>query len=82
MLLKFQEIHTRTGEASYTDNRFITNLFRVFLNCPVKKFENFVNHLNQRWIMDELTDPYEICNKIENMAKNMNVKKEFKLCPT
>ena len=52
MLQKFQEIHTRTGEASYTDNRFITNLFRAFLTCPVEKFETFVDHMKQRRIMD------------------------------
>ena len=48
MLRKFQETHTRTGEASYIDNRFITNLFRPFLTCPVDKFETFVNQLKQR----------------------------------
>ena len=57
-LRKFQEIHSRTGKASYTDNCFITNLFRDFLTCPVKKFETFADQLKQRWIMDELTDPY------------------------
>ena len=69
MLRKFQEIHVRTGEASYTNNRFITNLFRAFLTCPIEKFETFADKLKQRWIMDELTDPYEICNNNENMAK-------------
>ena len=28
--------------------------------------------------MDELTDPYKFCKKIEKMAKNMNANKEFK----
>ena len=72
MLRKFQEIHARIGKASYTNNRFITNLFRAFLTCPVEKFETFVNQLKHRWNMDELTNPYEICKKIEKMAKNMN----------
>ena len=31
MLRKLQEIHARKGEASCTDNRFITNLFRDFM---------------------------------------------------
>ena len=48
MLRKFQEIHARTGEASYTDNSFIANLFRAFLTCPVEKFETFFNQPNQR----------------------------------
>ena len=28
--------------------------------------------------MDDFTDPYKICKKIENMSKNMNANKEFK----
>ena len=67
-----------TGEASYTDNRFITKLFCAFLTCPVEEFETFFDQLKQRWIMDELTNPYKICKKIEKMAKNMNANKEFK----
>ena len=78
MLLKFQEILARTGEASYIDNCFITNHFHAFLTCPVEKFETFADQLKKRWIMDELTDPYEICKNIEKMAKNMNANKEFK----
>ena len=31
MLRKFQEIHARTSNASYTDKCFFTNLFRAFL---------------------------------------------------
>ena len=77
MLRKFQEIHARAGEASYTNNRFITNLFCAFLTCLVEKFETFVDQLKQRLIMDELIDPYKICKKIEKMAKNMNANKEF-----
>ena len=82
MLRKFQEIHARTGEASYTDNRFIANIFRDFLTCPVENIETFVDQLKHRWIMDELTDPYEFCKKIEKMAKIMNANKEFKSVTT
>ena len=56
MLALYPEIHSRTGLASYTSRRFITQLFRAALTTPVERFETFVDGLKQQCIMEEVTD--------------------------
>ena len=60
MLALYQEIHSRTGQDSYTSRRFITQLFCAALTTPVERFETFVDGLKQQWIMEEITDEYVI----------------------
>ena len=78
MLRPLQEIHAMIGEESYTDCRFLTNLFRAVSNFPVEKFEAFTDQSKKRWIMEEIDDLYEIAKMMINMAQNMKENKEFK----
>jgi hypothetical protein len=50
-----QEIHAKSGATSYTDQRFITNLFRALSSSPTEKFLLFVDQLKNQWIMEEIT---------------------------
>jgi hypothetical protein len=45
MMTILQEIHAKTSKHSYTDQRFITNLFRTIESSPTKKFLSFVDQL-------------------------------------
>jgi hypothetical protein len=45
MMTVLQEIHAKTGKDSYTDQRFITNLFRALETSPTKKILAFVDQL-------------------------------------
>jgi hypothetical protein len=55
MITILQEIHAKSGPSSYTDRRFITNLFGALSSSPTEKFLLFVNQLKTQWIMEELT---------------------------
>jgi hypothetical protein len=71
MMTVLQEIHTKTGESSYTDQCFITNLFRAVSTSPTEKFLNFVDQIKSNWIMEEISDPAEIILKLDKMHRNM-----------
>ena len=64
MLTMYQEINSRTGKHSYTTRCFITNIFRATLTCPVDKYEASIDQLKQRWILEEITDEYNITKKM------------------
>ena len=82
MLTVYQQIHSRTGKHSYTPCRFITNLFRATLTFPVKKYEAFIDQLKQRCIIEEITDEYDITNKMLKIDKNMTANGEWKMDTT
>ena len=71
MLNLLQEIHAKSGEAAYTDRRFLTNVFRACLTTPTEKFEVFVEGMKQDWIMEKLTDRNEVISSLDKMYKNM-----------
>ncbi len=54
MTTLLQEIHAKTGKHSYTDQRFITNLFRALETSPTAKFLSFVDQLKSSWIMEDV----------------------------
>ena len=71
MMTVLQEIHSKTGALSYTDQRFITNLFRAVSTSPIEKFLTFVNTLKRNWIIEEISDPAKIILKMDKMHCNM-----------
>jgi hypothetical protein len=71
MMTVLQEIHPKTGKDSYTDQRFITNLFRALKTSPTKKFLAFVDQLKSQWIMEDILEPAEIIQKLTKMHCNM-----------
>ena len=66
-----QEIHTKSRATSYTDQRFITNLFRALSSSPTEKFLLFVDQLKNQWIMEEITTSSDIIVKLDKMHKIM-----------
>jgi len=66
-----KEIHAKSGVTSYTDQRFITNLFRALSSSPTKKFLLFIDQLKNQWIMEEITTSSDIIVKLDKMHKNM-----------
>jgi len=73
MMTLLQEIHAKTGSHSYTDQRFITNLFRALEASPTKKFVSFVDQHKNSWIMEDISLPSEIIAKLDKMHRNMVV---------
>jgi hypothetical protein len=71
MMTVLQEIHAKTGASSYTDQRFIINLFHAISTSPTDKFLNFVDQIKSNWIMEEISDPAEIILKLDKMHWNM-----------
>jgi hypothetical protein len=71
MMTLLQEIHAKTGSHSYTDQRFITNLFRALEASPTEKFLSFVDQLKSSWIMEDISLPSEIISKLDKMHRNM-----------
>ncbi len=71
MLQVLQETHAESGVLSYTEHRFITNVFCASLTSPTKKFVTFVDTLKNRWIMEEVTDQATILTSLDKMYKNM-----------
>ncbi len=71
MMTVLQEIYAKTGKHSYTDQRFITNLFRALESSPTEKFLSFVDQLKSQWIMEEISDPTQIILKLDKMHCNM-----------
>ena len=69
MLALYQEIHSRTGMASYISRRFITHIFHAALTTPVKRFKTIVDGLKKQWIMEEITDEYAITKKMVKIDK-------------
>ncbi len=66
-----KEIHAKSGVTSYTDQRFITNLFRALSSSPTKKFLLFIDQLKNQWIMEEITTSSDIIVKLDKMHKIM-----------
>lgn len=71
MITILQEIHAKSGASSYTDQRFITNLFRALGSSPTEKFLLFVDQLKNQWIMEEIKTSSDIIVKLDKMHKNM-----------
>jgi len=71
MMTLLQEIHAKTRMHSYTDQRFITNLFRALETSPTKKFVSFVDQLKSSLIMEDISLPSEIMKKLNKMHHNM-----------
>ena len=71
MMTLLQEIHAKTGKHSYTDQRFITNLFCVLETSPTAKFLSFVDQLKSSWIMEDISLPSDIIQKLDKMHRNM-----------
>jgi hypothetical protein len=71
MMTILQEIHAKSGARSYTDQHFITNLFRALSTSPTEKFLLFVNQLKYQWIMEEITSSSNIFTKLDTMHKNI-----------
>ena len=71
MMTLLQEIHAKTGKHSYTDQRFITNLFRALESSPTEKFLSFVDQLKSQWIMEDISLPSDIILKLDKMHRNM-----------
>ncbi len=71
MLQVLQEIHAKSGILSYTERRFITNIFHASLTSPTKKFVTFVDTLKNRLIMEEVTNQATILTSLDKMYKNM-----------
>ena len=66
-----QEIHAKTGKHLYTNQRFITNLFWALESSPIEKFLFFVDQLKSQWIMENISPPSEIIQKLDKMHRNM-----------
>jgi hypothetical protein len=66
-----QEIHAKSGALSYTDQRFITNLFRALSTSPTEKFVLFIDQLKFQWIMEEITSSSNIIKRLNKMHRNM-----------
>ena len=73
MMTVLQEIHAKTGASSYTDQRFITNLFQAVSTSPTDTFLNFVDQIKSNWIMEKISNPAEIILKLDKMHRNMVV---------
>jgi hypothetical protein len=71
MMTVLQEIYAKTGKHSYTDQRFITNLFRALESSPTEKFLSFIDQLKSQWIMEKISDPTQIILKLDKMHCNM-----------
>jgi hypothetical protein len=71
MMTLLQEIHAKTGKALYSDQRFITNLFRALKSTPTNKFLTFVDQIKSQWIMEEISLPSDIIQKLDKMHWNM-----------
>jgi hypothetical protein len=71
MMTLLQEIHAKTGKHSYTNQRLITNLFRTLDLSPTKKFLSFVGQIKSHWIMEDITLPSNIIQKLDKMHCNM-----------
>jgi hypothetical protein len=71
MMTILQEIHTKTGKHSYTDQCLITNIFRALNSSPSENFLTFVDQLKSQWIMEEVTDPTQLIFKLDKMHCNM-----------
>ena len=55
-----QEINAKTGKHSYTNQRFITNLFCALKTSPTAIFLSFVDQLKSSWIMEDISLPSDI----------------------
>ncbi len=66
-----EEIHAKTGKDSYTDQRFIINLFRALETSPTKKILAFVDQLKSQRIMEDILEPAEIIQKLNKTHRNM-----------
>ena len=71
MMTILQEIHAKSGARSYTDQHFITNLFRALSTSPTEKFLLFVDQLKNQWIMEEITSSSNIIERLDKMHRNM-----------
>jgi hypothetical protein len=70
-MMIIQEIHAKTGKHSYTDQRFITNLFHAIKSYPTKKLLSFIVQLKSQCIMEEISDPTQIILKLDKVHRNM-----------
>jgi hypothetical protein len=66
-----QEIHAKTGKDSYTNQRFITNLFRALETSSTKEILAFLDQLKCQWIMEDILEPAEIIQELAKMHHNM-----------
>jgi hypothetical protein len=73
MMTLLQEIHAKTGKHLYTDQHFLTNLFCTLELSPTNKFLSFVDQLKSQWIMEDITLPSNIIQKLDKMHRNMVV---------
>jgi hypothetical protein len=71
MITLLQEIHGKTGKHSYTNQRFITNHFCALETFPTVKFLSFVDQLKISWIMEDISLPSDIIQKLDKMHQNM-----------
>ncbi len=71
MMTLLQEIHAKTGKASYSDQRFVTNLFQALESTPTDKFLTFVDQIKSQFIMEEISLPSDIIQKLDKMHRNM-----------
>ena len=71
MMTLLQEIHAKTGKHLYTNQRFITNLFCMLETSPTKIFLSFVDQLKSSWIMEDISLPSGIIQKLDKMHHNM-----------
>jgi hypothetical protein len=71
MMTLLQEIHVKTGKHLYTNQHFLTNLFRALESYPTEKFLSFVDQLKSQWIMEDITLPSDIIQKLDKMHHNM-----------
>ncbi len=71
MMTILQEIHAKSGVTLYTNQRFITNLFRALSTSPTEKFLLFVDQLKNQWIMEEITSSSNIIERLDKMHRNM-----------
>jgi hypothetical protein len=61
----------RTGSTTYTDQRFITNLFLALESYHTKKFLAFIDQLKSQWIMEDISKPADIILKVDKTHRNM-----------
>ncbi len=73
MMTVLQKIYAKTGTHWYTDQHFITNLFRALESFPTEKFLSFDDQLKSQWIMEKISDPTQIFLKLDKMHHNMVV---------
>ncbi len=66
-----QEIHAKMGKDSYTDQRFITNLFRALKTSSTEKILAFMDQLKSQWIMEDILESAKIIQKLNKMHCNM-----------